>query len=371
MPAHLLAALLKLQASFASDAGAVAADSEAGQPLPAEHLTRLLCAMGGPDGLPLLCQLAADVAAAASGSQAVTASGCRNSRCRNSACGGRCGTSFGQFGWRELNDEWVWALSGWGSSFEGLTGAGFLRCTLNTSSCAAAFRATEALLRLAPLLPSQPAESAVPLGTPKLVYTSAQVAAEVGGQLEARSGRHGHLCSGCADCDKGTAGRGVTRRPFYAILATEDGLSLARHLLEVSLATPPEAVAGAATAAFHCLATACRYTQAVGRHLQRTAASSGGASGGSGAMPPAAGQAPVQELFVVADMAGGVAAALDLAAMAALRLNCAAGSLCASASDQQELHWVQRWVGGWAGGRGTQLALPHNLVVTPQMHRFE
>jgi hypothetical protein len=34
----------------------------------------------------------------------------------------------------------VWALSGWGSSFEGLTGAGFLRCTLDSSSCAAALR---------------------------------------------------------------------------------------------------------------------------------------------------------------------------------------------------------------------------------------
>ena len=365
MPAHLLAALLKLQATFASDAGAAAAGRE-GQLLPPEHLARLLCAMGGPRGLPLLCQLAADVAAAGSGSQPAAATGCSNGGCVNGCCGGRCSTSFGQFAWRELNDEWVWALSGWGSSFEGLTGAGFLRCTLDSSSCAAALRATEALLRLAPLLPSQPAEPAMlPIGAPKVVYTSARVAAEVGGQLEARSGRHGRLCSGCADCGKGAAGRGLTQRPFYAILATEDGLSLARHLLEVALATPPEAVAGAATAAFHCLATACRYTQAVGRHLQRTAASSGGASGGSGAMPPAAGQAPVQELFVVADMAGGVAAALDLAAMAALRLNCAAGSLCASASDQQELHWVQRWVGGWAGGRDTQLALPHNLVVTP------
>jgi hypothetical protein len=104
VPAHLLAALLKLQATFASDAGAAAAGSE-GQLLPPEHLARLLCAMGGPGGLPLLCQLAADVAAAGSGSQPAAATGCSNGGCVNGCCGGRCSTSFGQFAWRELNDE--------------------------------------------------------------------------------------------------------------------------------------------------------------------------------------------------------------------------------------------------------------------------
>ena len=122
------------------------------QGLPGADMAALLQQLGGPGGLPLLCQLAGEVAAAAAtAAQDSTAAGAAQSS-----------SSFGAQCWGALGQPWVSVLVDWaqyGGALANDHSDGSLAPSLCVpDSCAAACRAAEALLRLAPLLASQPAQ---------------------------------------------------------------------------------------------------------------------------------------------------------------------------------------------------------------------
>ena len=224
--AALLMGCLAMQALLADDlarAAAFAAD-EVSQ----VHVRRLVQQLGSAGGLPLLSQLAAEVADAAPAAAAAAAAS--SSRGRGSGSGG-----FGPQRWHKGAAGWAPLLHAWSQSCAVLIQTPILS---SVGVGAPACRAAEALLRLCALAPQQPAEEV-----------------EGGGGASWRSA--GEAAAAFLDASHDTPGAAMSQELslFFGFPAAASGL--AGCLLAQSTAAEPSGDFG--TAAIRALATACRY----------------------------------------------------------------------------------------------------------------
>ncbi|KAL4447641.1 hypothetical protein ABPG75_004860 [Micractinium tetrahymenae] len=156
--AGLLVACLELLMALSADP--LLATEEAGRA--ATVPPRLLLALGSPGGLPLLCRLGAEVAAAAPQGGAP-----RRQRGGRPPAAAAARADFGQQCWAPGSD----VVGEWGTTLHRVVvvvGQLIKRDAwpewLPAEACAAAWRCAEAALRLLPLLPGQPDKLAVAAG---------------------------------------------------------------------------------------------------------------------------------------------------------------------------------------------------------------
>lgn len=141
--AKFVLAFLTLMGSLCSDAVSLA---EEGQPVSAQHIAVLVQQVGSPGGLPLLFQLASEVAEA----EGIVAQARAAAVLDSSSLGVQC--------WGSRAGEWGMLLAYWANFLDSLELFDGDHASLPSSadSCRASCQAAEALLRLAPLLPRLP-----------------------------------------------------------------------------------------------------------------------------------------------------------------------------------------------------------------------
>ena len=230
------------------------------QGLPEAHMAALLQQLGGPGGLPLLCQLAGEVAAA-SGS---AAAGSTAARADSNSFGAQCWGTV-------LVRPWTSALSSWMQYCVALAHHDLSSVLCSSDTYAAACRAGEALLRLAPLLPCQPGQEPAP--------GSSGGWRSLGAVGAAAGGAHAFLRAGLPCDHQGAAG----------VL----GLTMTLPKLVATLLSLPGAEISPETALaiFQAHVTACRHTHAMAPHLHPCSTEAAGSSerGGRGVSGAAAG----------------------------------------------------------------------------------
>lgn len=228
-----MTACLELQAAVCCDALLCLPARQRG--FPAGQLQ----ALGSPGGLPLLCKLAAEVAAAVPGGRAGGGG-------QPAGAGG-----FGELCWSQLASQWDIMLDRWLAWHGAVIERNARQELSDAGACAAAWRATEAMLRLVPLLHGQPEQRG-------------------GGQWRTAG--------------EAVAARGGVQRLQGVALMTSPGtfmLSQSLVLCVERLLAVPTAVPGSAEAAFNVLGTMCRFVHWA-CHVLRPQGSSGAAGGWPG-----------------------------------------------------------------------------------------